>query len=83
MHRSVKEIATNERMTASSYSVRVVVLDNLREGVLKPDIYEPTLNALYREVLAPRVLYRETHTLLDELARASLDGTRKHSWTHW
>jgi transposase len=31
---------------------RVVVLDNLREGVLKPDIYDPTLNPLYRDVLA-------------------------------
>jgi hypothetical protein len=28
-----------------------VVLDNLREGVLTPDIYEPTLNPLYRDVL--------------------------------
>jgi transposase len=33
-------------------TVRVVVLDNLREGVLKPDIYDPTLNPLYRDVLA-------------------------------
>ena len=33
-------------------SVRVVVLDNLREGVLKPDIYDPQLNPLYRDVLA-------------------------------
>jgi len=33
-------------------SVRVVVLDNLKEGVLKPDIYDPTLNPLYRDVLA-------------------------------
>jgi transposase len=32
--------------------VRVVVLDNLREGVLTPDIYGPTLNPLYRDVLA-------------------------------
>jgi len=31
---------------------RVVVLDNLREGVLKPDIYDPTLNPLYRDVLS-------------------------------
>ena len=30
---------------------RVVVLDNLREGVLKPDIYDPALNPLYRDVL--------------------------------
>ena len=28
-----------------------VVLDNLREGVLKPDVYEPELNPLYRDVL--------------------------------
>ena len=31
---------------------RVVVLDNLREGVLKPDIYDPTVNPLYRDVLS-------------------------------
>src|ERR1043166_6036616 len=30
---------------------RTLVLDNLREGVLTPDIYEPTLNPLYRDVL--------------------------------
>ena len=30
---------------------RVIVLDNLKEGVLTPDIYEPALNPLYREVL--------------------------------
>jgi hypothetical protein len=33
-------------------AVRVVVLDNLREGVLTPDIYDPSLNPLYRDVLA-------------------------------
>ena len=33
-------------------TVRVVVLDNLKEGVLKPDVYDPTLNPLYRDVLA-------------------------------
>ena len=31
---------------------RIVVLDNLREGVLAPDVYDPTLNPLYRDVLA-------------------------------
>jgi transposase len=33
-------------------STRIVVLDNLKEGVLVPDIYDPTLNPLYRDVLA-------------------------------
>jgi transposase len=31
---------------------RIVVLDNLREGVLSPDSYDPGLNSLYRDVLA-------------------------------
>jgi transposase len=30
---------------------RVVVLDNLREGVLTPDVHDPSLNPLYRDVL--------------------------------
>jgi transposase len=33
-------------------TTRVVVLDNLKEGVLTPDIYDPALNPLYRDVLA-------------------------------
>jgi len=33
-------------------SVRVIVLDNLREGVLTPDIYDPAINPLYRDLLA-------------------------------
>ena len=31
---------------------RVVVLDNLKEGVLLPDIYDATVNPLFRDVLA-------------------------------
>jgi transposase len=31
---------------------RVVVLDNLREGVIAADIYDPILNPLFRDVLA-------------------------------
>src|SRR5205814_6095600 len=33
-------------------TTRIVVLDNLREGVLSADIYDPQLNPLYRDVLA-------------------------------
>jgi len=33
-------------------TVRVIVLDNLKEGVLTPDIYDPALNPLYHDVLA-------------------------------
>ena len=31
---------------------RTVVLDNLREGVLTPDVYDPAVNPLFRDVLA-------------------------------
>jgi transposase len=33
-------------------TTRVVIPDNLKEGVLKPDIYDPALNPLYRDLLA-------------------------------
>jgi transposase len=33
-------------------ATKVVVLDNLKEGVLSPDIHDPGLNPLYRDVLA-------------------------------
>ncbi len=33
-------------------ATKTVVLDNLGEGVLKPDIYDPAMNPLYRDVLA-------------------------------
>jgi transposase len=33
-------------------SCRVLILDNLREGVVEPDVYDPTLNPLFKEVLA-------------------------------
>src|SRR6185436_19531022 len=31
---------------------RLVVLDNLKEGVLTPDVYDPAVNPLFRDVLA-------------------------------
>jgi transposase len=33
-------------------TTQTVVLDNLKEGVLTPDVYDPALNPLYRDVLA-------------------------------
>jgi transposase len=33
-------------------TVRVIILDNLKEGVVTPDLYDPVLNPLYRDVLA-------------------------------
>ena len=51
-------------------AVRVVVLDNLREGVLIPDFYDPTLNPLYREVLAHYGAVAMPCRVQDPIARA-------------
>jgi transposase len=32
-------------------TVKVIILDNLREGVVTPDVYDPALNPLYCDVL--------------------------------
>ena len=41
-----------EAFRAFGGAVRYVVLDNLKQGVIKPDLYEPELNALYAALLA-------------------------------
>jgi transposase len=33
-------------------ALKLIVHDNLKEGVLRPDVYDPALNPLYRDVLA-------------------------------
>ena len=36
----------------AGWATRLVVLGNLREGVVGADLYHPTLNPVYRDVLA-------------------------------
>ena len=55
VHRSIAQVwaELHERaFRRLGGTVRVVVLYNLKEGVLTPDIYDPSLNPLYRGVLA-------------------------------
>jgi transposase len=33
-------------------SVKYVVLDNLKQGVIRPDLYEPAINPVYAAMLA-------------------------------
>ncbi len=65
-------------------TVCVIVLDNLKEGVLTPDIYDPALNPLYRDVLVhyrrrrPTVSRRRSRSqpasnLLESAARPRAD----------
>ncbi len=41
----------NRVLATPSGTPRLIVLDNLREGVIVPDHYDPTLNPLFRDVL--------------------------------
>jgi Mu transposase, C-terminal domain len=43
---------------------KVVVLDNLKEGVAVPDLYDPTVNPLFRDVLAHAMFGEEKSHLL-------------------
>jgi hypothetical protein len=55
-------------------TTRIVVLDNLREGVLSADIYDPQLNPLYRDVLA----HYGVTALLPRSKRFSLRDRNSH-----
>jgi transposase len=55
-------------------TVKVIVLDNLEEGVLTPDIYDPTLNPLYRDLLAHSAARRASSSAI----AASFSGSFKY-----
>ncbi len=53
---------------------KVVVLDNLKEGVLRPEWYDPELNPLYRDVLAHYGVTALPCRIGDPAARARSSG---------
>ncbi|TQF14698.1 helix-turn-helix domain-containing protein [Myxococcus llanfairpwllgwyngyllgogerychwyrndrobwllllantysiliogogogochensis] len=55
---------------------RAVVLDNLREGVLAADVYEPALNPLFRDVLAH---YSSDREEINARPAACSPGMRSHA----
>jgi hypothetical protein len=61
-------------------ATRIVVLDNLREGVLVPDIYDPVLNPLYRDVLAHYGAVAMPCRIQDPDRRQERSGRRSLIW---
>ena len=58
-------------------SPRCIVLDNLREGVIVPDYYDPTLNPLFKDVLAHYgVVCAINPWTFEELGREGYDFSR-------
>jgi len=61
-------------------ATRVLVLDNLREAVLTPDIYDPALNPLYRDVLYSSTCVRgETYLIRRRLEERAKQATLSHA----
>jgi transposase len=59
--------------------VQYVVLDNLREGVLKPDIYEPELNRLYADVLKHYGAVADPARVRDPNRKGTVESAIQHT----
>src|SRR5271157_1059284 len=60
-------------------STRYVVLDNLKEGVIKPDLYEPELNPLYSLVLAHYGVVADPARVADPDRKGSVENAIQHT----
>ena len=58
---------------------RYVVLDNLKEGVLKPDLYEPELNPVYAALLAHYRCVADPARVRDPNRKGSVESAIQHT----
>lgn len=56
-----------------------VVLDNLKEGVIKPDLYEPELNPVYRDVLAHYGVVADPARVRDPNRKGTVENAILHT----
>jgi transposase len=62
-----------------SGSTQNVCLDNLKEGVLKPDIYEPELNPVYAAMLAHYSCFADPARVRDPDRKGRVENAIKHT----
>ena len=60
-------------------AVQYVVLDNLKEGVLKPDIYEPELNRVYAAMLAHYGVVADPARVRDPNRKGTVENAIQHT----
>ena len=60
-------------------STNYCVLDNLKEGVITPDIYEPTINRLYAAVLAHHHCVADPARVRDPDRKGSVENAIQHT----
>jgi transposase len=56
-----------------------VVLDNLKEGVIKPDLYEPELNSVYSAVLAHYGVVADPARVRDPNRKGTVENAIQHT----
>ncbi|CDX53667.1 hypothetical protein MPL1032_180100 [Mesorhizobium plurifarium] len=56
-----------------------MVLDNLKEGVLKPDLYEPELNPIYSAMLAHYGVVADPARVADPNRKGSVENAIQHT----
>lgn len=56
-----------------------VVLDNLKEGVIKPDLYEPELNSVYAAVLAHYGVVADPARVRDPNRKGTVENAIQHT----
>ena len=60
-------------------SCRYVVLDNLKEGVLEPDLYEPSLNPVYAATLAHYEVVADPARVRDPNRKGTVENAIGHT----
>lgn len=60
-------------------AVRYVVLDNLKEGVIKPDIFEPELNRVYAEMLKHYGVVADAARVRDPNRKGAVESAIQHT----
>jgi transposase len=60
-------------------SCRYVVLDNLKEGVVKPDLYEPEFNAVYAATLAHYEVVADPARVRDPNRKGTVENAIGHT----
>lgn len=80
--KSSKEVWARLHEEAFRYfcgTTRYVVLDNLKEGVIKPDLYEPRLNPVYASVLAHYSVVADPARVADPDRKGSVENAIQHT----
>lgn len=68
-----------EAFWAMGGSVQYVVLDNLKQGVIRPDLYEPAINSVYAAVLAHYGVVADAARVADPNRKWTVENAIKHT----